>query len=74
MYVDETTPQVVRVTVADEGQVLEEHTNVGHSWGGNGTKTIPVSLVVVLKMKVNHSCCLQFSSYLPLIQEASPFP
>ena len=68
MYVDETTPQVVRVTVTDEGQVLEEHTNVGQSWGGNGTKTIPVSLVVVLKMKVKHSCYLQFSGYLSLKQ------
>ena len=42
--------------------------SVGHSWGGNGTKTIPVSLVVVLKMKVKHSCYLQFSGYLPLKQ------
>ena len=74
VYVDETTPQVVRVTVTDEGQVLEEHTNGWHSWGGNGTKTIPVLLVVVQKMKFNHSCCLQFSGYLPLDQEVSPFP
>ena len=45
--IDETTPQVVRVTITDEGQVLEEHSNVGHSWGGNGTETISVALVVV---------------------------
>ena len=46
--IDEPSPEVVRVTITDEGQVFQEHTHIGHCWGYRGSKFFTVVLVVSL--------------------------
>ena len=49
VHVDEPPSEVVRVTVTNEGEVLEEHSNVRHSWDPSDTQRLSVTLVVALE-------------------------
>ena len=48
VQVDESTSEVVWVTIADERQIFEEDTNVGNTGRGSHTQTLTIFLVISL--------------------------
>ena len=48
VQVDETSSEIVWVTITDERQVFEEHTDIGNTWCGCVAKTLSVHLIVTL--------------------------
>ena len=47
--VDKATSYVVWVAIGDEGEVLEEHTDVGNSWDWCDVQFITIVLIVTLR-------------------------
>ena len=50
MHIDEATPQVVRVTVTYEGEVLQEHAHVRDRGQFSGGQLVTIVLVVPLQV------------------------